>query len=227
MLFYNATDETVKLCIDSLEKELKAKESFGFECANEISFTLKHSYQSTALSKEEIRRDNADDSIISLAFSSYKKPYFNVVLDTHYVINANSDAIINIRKEIIRPVYECEYDRLYADVAGGAISKVNYGFIERETFKKYYYEAISEDKKTFISILLVLLCIVGLPLLLLLFAVNLVLGSIAALVSVGLFISVKKIGEAILSAICKADRARIDSRFQSENIAKFFRREKD
>ncbi|MBQ7799694.1 MAG: hypothetical protein IJ370_04305, partial [Oscillospiraceae bacterium] len=153
--------------------------------------------------KKDIALDDLDTSVASLLTSSYKEPYFNLVLDCKYQITASQQAQVCIQKETIRPVYPCSYDRLYPVVADGFVNEIAYTFPERKEFENHYLKAINGTNMTIVTILVVVLAVLSLPLILLCFFSKAIIGILVTLLETVTLALVYLFGMLISKFTCK------------------------
>ena len=163
-----------------------------------------------------------DISLISLAVTSYKKPYFDIVLDCIYEISFTQETQVYIRKQTIRPVYSCSYDRLYPIVEHGTVKELVHTFSQREQFEKHYLDAVSSGNRKILVVLLCVLAFFSVPLLALFLLVNQLIGILAVVGTALFFLLVYFGGTLICKMMCKADCAIIFSNFESDKIINFF-----
>lgn len=223
MKVYNSTDTSIYLYNDSIKTILKPNESVSIDCLGVVVIELKHDYSSTTMSEKEIARDHTDDSVMSLLILSHKEPYFNLVLDCKYEITCTKETEIIIRKEIIRPIYTCSYDRLYPFVTNGTVKEISHNFREKKEFENHYLHAISSSNRKVITILLIILTVLSLPILLICFLVNWIIGLVVLIGGSIVLLIVYFLGMLISKLLCKADCALVFSDFESGRIIDYFR----
>lgn len=223
MNIYNSTENKVFLCGDCINVALEPGESIIVDGSDKVVIELKHDYGSSAMNKNQIASDHNDTSLMSLVLLSHKEPYFNLVLNCKYEITGAQDTEICIKKQTIRPVYSCSYDRLFPVVKKGTVKELYHIFRERKAFEKHYLNAISSGNKKVITILSVILAIGSLPILLICFLVNRIIGLIV-LMSASTFVFLAFLfGTLISKMLCKADCSLIFTDFESDRIIKYFK----
>lgn len=225
MFFHNITDGNIHICINGRKEILEPGKTIRIDCSSPVKVFLSHSYDSKALSKKEIMCDDIDVSLISLAIASYKKPYFDIVLDCVYEISFIQDTQVYIRKDTIRPVYPCSYDRLYPVVECGTVKELVHTFSQKEQFKKHYLDAVSSGNRKILVILLCVLAFFSVPLLALFLLVNHLIGIFAVIGTALFFLLVYFLGTSICKLMCKADCAIVFSNFESDKIISFFKKD--
>ena len=224
MIFYNSTDCDVLICIDGQKIVLQPNTNVSVNCSQSVVVDLKHTYGSTAMPKKDIALDDLDTSVVSLLTSSYKEPYFNLVLDCRYQITASQQAQVYIQKENIRPVYPCSYDRLFPVVTDGVVNEIAYTFPERKTFEKHYLDAINGTNIKIVTILVIVLAVLSLPLILLCFFSKVIIGIVVALLTTITLALVYLFGRLISKFLSKAESVFVFSEFESNRIAENFRK---
>ena len=222
MIFCNATDEEIRIIVEENSVALMAGEIFECSYTGEVKFILKHTYESSALPKKDIVRAESDDSVVSLLIASYQEPYFKVVLDSCCVAEVCENTRINILKEIVRPVYECSYDRLYVEVPDENLSEINYTFSERERFERYYNEAISENGEKTVSVIFTVLAVLALPLPILLLFVKWYIGLAATVLTGVLWLGARAVTLYICRSVWQMRRRSVAAIFDIEKIAGYF-----
>ena len=222
MIFHNTTQSQVFLTIDSHEFTLLPDESVEVNCQETAYIDLRHIYKSTALSEKEIRADDNDISLISLALSSYQPPYFNIVLHSQYRISCGIDSVIQIQQQKIRPTYTCAYDRLYPCISHGFVEDLSQDFPEKELFKQHYRRAKKSGAKQILTILSIIASILSLPLIALLTAARPLIGIVSLLLFLIGLIAIWAIGLCVNALVAKADYAFVFKNFESDTIIQFF-----
>ncbi len=222
MHFCNKTSRSVFLKIHSEEYCLQPQESKEIECPERFHLSLRHSYGSTALSKREIAADFMDDSVVSLLISSYKKPYFELVLDCVYEVTVSNASTIDIHRTTIRPVYSCSYDRLHPVSQGCQIRMDSCDFSERKHYEKCCLDAVCSGNKTILTVLLIVLGVAELPLILLCALAKTWLGVVYIAVMLLVLAVVYWVGNGITKAFRKAEWQSVVNHFESQRIIQYF-----
>ena len=222
MMFHNSTNAEVLICMNGKEIALKPDANININCLGSVAVELKHSYCSTAMPVEQIALDNLDASVVSLVTSSYKEPYFNLVLDCKYQISGSQETRVCIQKETIRPVYPCSYDRLYPVVSDGIVDDIAYTFPERQSFENHYLKVISGNNMKIVTILVIVLSILSLPITLICFFANLLIGIVATILIAVVLSLVYIVGKIISKLLSKAECSFVFSEFKSDRIIKHF-----
>ena len=222
MQFYNDTNCQVILTIGSSQTLLMPRQSVDIECDGEVDITLKHEYKSTCLTKDEIARDDMDTSLVSTLLSSYKPPYFNIVLDISYRLQCQNDAIIHIQREKIRATYYCAYDRFYPNVSEVKVIDNSHTFDEKQQFEEHYKSATQKGSKKIIKILLAVLSILSIPIIVLLSVINILLGTIALILS-SIAVGAIALASFLISKLFnKVDYKLVLSDFESDKITAYY-----
>lgn len=224
MLLFNCCDDNVFCEIDGRQILLQANSTAEIDCKDEYIITLKHNYKSRAMSIKQISKDDMDTSAVSLLLSGYKDPYFDIVLTCTYKIKVKNDSEIHIKKEIIRPVYTCSYDRLYPVICNGTVDDVMYVFPERKLFESHYKKAVGIGNKTIINILCIVLFVFSMPIILISLLSRTVLGAVIAVLNVMLLLLIKAVGMLIAGLISNIDYSIVFREFDSQRIMEHFKK---
>ncbi len=201
-------------------------ESIEFDYTGTIRLTLTHTYKSTALSQDEIARDDMDASLVSVWLAAHKPPYFHIVLSTHCQVTCTNDTVISIHREKIRPTYYCAYDRLFPEVSKGTAVVTQQYFAEKKAFTEHYNKAIGKNSRTLRIIILAILASSSVPLLILLFLVNWVAGVIALLLDAVVLGGIYLIIRTLTYTYNKIDRRIVLDGFEEQKIAHYYAKAK-
>lgn len=223
MIFQNTSDHKVIVCIDSKKIQLEPNERIELYCSDRITVKLSHSYSSSAMSEKEIALDDQDVSLVSLLTLSYKKPYFDIVLDSTYEMICKPDSTVYICQEKIRPSYACSYDRLYPFVEDGIVKDILYDFPEKKSYEKHYTQAVTASNRKIITILLTVLSILCLPIALICFLVNWKIGIVITLIMCLILLFIRFLGILFSKLTCAADCFLVLSDFESDKIMNYFK----
>lgn len=188
MIFHNGADYAVRITVNGIQLTLKPNEKTEVSVTMPVQVNLKHFYGSTSMSKQQIRNDVADVSMISALLSSYQPPYFTIVLNSTYLLQGDPNAEVKILREVIRPCYPCSYDRFYLVSNSVFVTAEYYDFFEKEQFTALYKDASLGITKKIVAILIAVECLLGLPIILGMFNYNAlvgVLGIIGLLIECG------------------------------------------
>lgn len=222
MFFHNISDTAVAVCVKGKQLILQPNDKKEFFVDGLTEITLKHLYKSSSMSVKEIAEDDADVSLVSAVLSSHNPPYFQVVLDSHYAIQGNSETLIQIRQQCLRPCYPCSYDRFCISVCNGTLLCEMYSFAEKERFINTYKKATAFGTKKIIRIAVFVLILFSLPEIFLLWKFNNLLAIIASAV-LALIICAVCVIAFLFSKFSKyADKKTVLENFESDIIAQYF-----
>lgn len=226
MTFHNKTNRMVRLIIAQRQMELRPDETVELEDFEMCLITLAHDYSSTAMSEQEMACADEDNDDLLWWAGRQKPPMFSVALHCTYELSLSAGACVQIEQEVIRPVYECAYDRCVPVMEEGSCREVSCSFPEREVFEEQYVRASLKFSKQVGKILTVLPIPLGVFLAVLVFLTGTLAGKIVAgvflVLSAGATLLVRAIGEFIIKALENANRAHISRRFDSYNILAYF-----
>lgn len=222
MFFHNITNNVVLLCIKNKETILKPneKKEIFVDCYAEV--TLKHLYGSNSMPVQEIARDDADVSIVSAMLSSYKPPYFQIVLNSTFFIQGDSETLVQIRQQHLRPCYPCSYDRFYIVITNGIVVREIYSFIEKEEYTSIYKKATTMGTKKILLILLSIIFLFSVPMILGMWNFNHLLAIIASIVLALICCAVCVIAFLFSKFSNYVDKKTVLDNFESDAIAKYF-----
>lgn len=176
MIFHNSADYAVQITVNGMQLTLQPNEKAEISVAMPVQVNLKHFYGSSSMSKQQIKNDVADVSMISALLSSYQPPYFTIVLNSTYLLQGDPNAEVKILREVIRPCYPCSYDRFYLVSDGALVTAEYYDFYEKEQFTALYKDASMGSVKKIVAILIAVECVLGLPIILGMFNYNALVG---------------------------------------------------
>lgn len=176
MIFHNGADYAVLITVNGMQLTLQPNERAEISVAMPVQVNLKHFYGSTSMSKQQIKNDVADVSMISALLSSYQPPYFTIVLNSTYLLQGDPNAEVKILREVIRPCYHCSYDRFYLVSDSAFVTAEYYDFLEKEQFTALYKDASMGSIKKIVAILIAVECFFGLLMILGMFNYNALVG---------------------------------------------------
>lgn len=222
MLFHNISNNVVAVCVKDKQLILQPNEKKEIFIDGLIEITLKHLYGSSSMSVQEIAKDDADVSIVSAVLSSHNPPYFQVVLDSTYSIQGNSETLIQIQQQYLRPCYPCSYDRFYISVYNGTQLREMYNFVEKERFINTYKKATSLGTKKIILIAIFVLVLFSLPEIFFLWKLNNLLAIIASIVLILISCAICVIAFLFSKLSNYADKKTVLNNFESDIIVQHF-----
>lgn len=188
MIFHNGADCAVFILINGKQITLQPNETIELSVTMPVQIGLRHFYGSSSMPKQQIRNDVAEISMISALLSSYQPPYFTIVLNSTYLLQGDTNAEVEILREVIRPCYPCSYDRFYLVSDKAFVTAEYYDFFEKEQFTALYKDVSMGATKKIVAILIAVECVLGLPIILGMFNYNAlvgVLGIIGLLIECG------------------------------------------
>ena len=142
MRIQNLNSFDVLLEINGVEFKFKPNEFKEINSLDTIKITLKQHKASTSMSVEEIfAHESGPSGALDLVLSSYQPAFFDIVLQSEYVLAVHTNADIKICQQKIRPCYECSYDRLFLVGENFDIISETYCFPEKEEYTKNFKKA--------------------------------------------------------------------------------------
>ncbi len=224
MIFHNSADYAVLVTVNGMQLSLSPNERSEISVVMPAQVNLKHLYGSSSMSKQQIKNDVADVSMISALLSSYQPPYFTIVLNSTYLLQGDTTAEVKILREVIRPCYPCSYDRFYLMSDDAFVTAEYYDFFEKEQFTELYKDASMGSLKKIFAILIIVECLLGLPILLGMFNYNVLVGLLGI---IGLIIECG--GTALLGYLLYRINKYMDIKtvleeFESKKIEGYFKR---
>ena len=125
-----------------MEFKFKPNEFKEINSPDTIKIILKQYKASTSMSVKEIfARESGPSGALDLVLSSYQPAFFDIVLQSEYVLVVHDNANIQICQQNIRPCYECSYDRLFLVGENFDVISENYCFSEKEEYTKKFKKA--------------------------------------------------------------------------------------
>lgn len=222
MFFHNISNNVVAVCIKEKKLLLQPNEKTEISVNGLIEITLKHLYGSASMSVQEIARDDADVSVVSAVLSSHNPPYFQVVLDSTYSIQGNSETLVQIQQQLLRPCYPCSYDRFCVSVYNGNLLGEMHQFAEKESFINIYKKATTKGTKKIVLIAVLVLVLFSLPVILGLWKFNHLLAIISAMGLVLVVCAVYLIAFLFSKLSNYVDKKTVLDNFESNVIAQYF-----
>ena len=142
MRIQNLNSFDVALEINGVEFKFKPNEFKEINSPDTIKITLKQHKASSSMSIEEIfAREFGPSGALDLVLSSYQPAFFDIVLQSEYILAVQNNANIQICQQNIRPCYECSYDRLFPVGENFDIISENYCFLEKEEYTNKFKKA--------------------------------------------------------------------------------------
>lgn len=163
MILHNGADCAVFVLINGKQITLQSNETIELSVTMPVSIGLRHFYGSSSMPLEKIRNDFMDASLVTALLSSNLPPYFTIVLNSTYMLQGDSNAKIEIKRQVIRPCYSCSYDRFYVQSDNAVVSAEYYDFFEKQQFIDLYKKASLGGFKTIIKILISVAFLLSLP----------------------------------------------------------------
>lgn len=225
MVFHNSADYAVLITVNGMQLTLQPNEKVEMFVTMPVQVNLKHFYGSSSMSKQQIRNDVADISMISALLSSYQPPYFTIVLNSTYMLQGDANTEVKILREVIRPCYPCSYDRFYLASDKVFVRAEYYDFFEKEQFTALYKEASMGSLKKIFAILIAVEILLGIPMILGMFNYNVIVGLLGI---IGLLIECG--GTALLGYLLYrinkyADIKIVLEEFESKKIEGYFKKQ--
>lgn len=222
----NNSKVSILIEINGEELRLNPSETWNIAKTGRVKLCLRHTYSSSSMTIDDMVFDFHNDSIDSLVNLSSSIPYFNVVLDSEYVICVSEDSVIEIQRQLLRPTYSCSYDRLFPVCNKSNIISEKYSFLEKERFIATYITASKKAHKfiNFSKILLKILLFSCIPVIALAVAFMGILGFVGiigfatVMIPLSIFYLISKAG-------IEWDVKNTIEDFQSEKIADYFKKE--
>ena len=226
MTFHNKTNRMVRLIMAQRQMELRPDEVVELEDIETCLITLTHDYSSTAMSEPEMACANEEDDHLLWWAGRQRPPMFSVALHCTYELSLPAGASVQIEQEVIRPVYECAYDRFVPVMEEGSYREVSCNVPERDAFTEQYVRAVMKFSKQMWKILTVLTIPLGVFLAVLSFLTRTLAGKIGAgvflFLTAGAALLVYTIGHFLNKALENTNRAHILRCFDSNNILAYF-----
>lgn len=220
MKIHNCADCAAYVAVGNDSFMLTPGESAIYDYDGTITIELRHDYGSTAMPEKEMAEYFSPDSVIRLCFLSCRDPFFQLVLDSEYEI---SGAEIEIRKEVIRPIDTCSYDRLYPLVRDGTVKELSYVIPEERAFKQLYLNAVCRSNRDIHAMHLIVISGLLLPISLFGFLIDQMIGLIC-LVGVVVVVAVAYfLGKLFSRQRSKADCSSFYANFRSGRIIRYFK----
>lgn len=225
MVFHNSADYAVLITVNGMQLTLQPNEKVEMFVTMPVQVNLKHFYGSSSMSKQQIRNDVADISMISALLSSYQPPYFTIVLNSTYMLQGDANTEVKILREVIRPCYPCSYDRFYLASDKVFVTAEYYDFFEKEQFTALYKEASMGSLKKIFAILIAVEILLGIPMILGMFNYNVIVGLLGI---IGLLIECG--GTALLGYLLYRINKYVDiktvlEKFESKKIEGYFKKQ--
>ena len=228
MRIQNLNSFDVALEINGMEFKFKPNEFKEVNSPDTIKITLKQHKASSSMSIKEIfARESGPSGALDLALSSYQPAFFDIVLQSEYVLAVHDNANIQICQQNIRPCYECSYDRLFPVGENFDIISENHCFPEKEEYAEKFKKA--NTKIHWYTPLLKITLIVWLCVSLLVsifMSINYgILGTLASVLLCAI-IAVPLTAMLLMSKFsCSWHSKRALMQFESDTIAEYFRKE--
>lgn len=226
MTFHNKTNRMVRLIMAQRQMELRPDEVVELEDIETCLITLTHDYSSTAMSEQEMACANEEDDDLLWWAGKQKPPMFSVALHCTYELSLRAGACVQIVQEIIRPVYECAYDRFVPVMEEGSYREVSCSFPERDAFTEQYVRAVMRLSKQTWKILTVLTISLGVFIAVLFFLTGTLAGKIVAgvlwFLTAGAALLVYTIGHFLNKALENRQRVHISQHFSGPDILAYF-----
>lgn len=229
MKIINNSSCTISLNFDGRKVALDPGRETFVSCNGQrtVRLELSHFYQSSSLTENEMALDQANSSALSLLIY---RPYFEIVLNSEYLLDVPNDeqAVIRIRREHLRATYECAYDRFYPYSDTVSVVRETYDFQEKDEMRNKYKRATKKGSVPEVLCLLLLIGVwaLGLPLFILL---AILVNPMAILVGLLLMIFLSAPLAGVL-LFCRYLSKRSDRQvlcdFESDRIAEHFRQAK-